>query len=213
MGKDAANTKSDVALRKNNNELEQHESVIADGLRTFIDIGRALTTIRDKQLYSAAGFRSFEKYCKSKWQLSRTRAYQLMNASDIATDLYKKLDTFPLVEAHMRPLSQIPAGDRQSVWDKIGETAPNGVITTKHVANVVRDYLEQDGSRYPDESCEESGPAKTFDAGHEAWALGATVDKLLDRWPADEPLDRLLDYLSTAVELISQRNKRCRKSA
>jgi len=59
-----------------------HEVVIKQGLKSFIEVGNALVIIRDDRLYRAEHI-TFESYCRAQWQLGRTRAYQLIEASAI----------------------------------------------------------------------------------------------------------------------------------
>ncbi|SEU46875.1 hypothetical protein [Nonomuraea wenchangensis] len=42
--------------------------------------GPALKEIRDNQLYKAAGFATFERYVDERWDMSRPRAYQLIDS-------------------------------------------------------------------------------------------------------------------------------------
>jgi hypothetical protein len=46
--------------------LEECESVIRSGLKTFVEVGHALLEIRGRRLYRQAGFRTFEKYCRER---------------------------------------------------------------------------------------------------------------------------------------------------
>ena len=47
-------------------ELAQCEAVIAQGLRTFVDVGAALLKVRDARLYRAE-WTTFEAYCRDRW--------------------------------------------------------------------------------------------------------------------------------------------------
>jgi hypothetical protein len=67
-------------------ELRACEAVIERGLKTFIEVGNALLTIRDKRLYRAE-FRSFEEYVANKWDMTRQRAYQLITATKIVEEI------------------------------------------------------------------------------------------------------------------------------
>jgi hypothetical protein len=53
------------------NEFERCEIVIKQGLETFIEVGTALMTIRNKRLYRAE-FETFEEYCRDRWGMERT---------------------------------------------------------------------------------------------------------------------------------------------
>lgn len=120
-------------------ELPELERVIADGLRTFVEVGRALAKIRDGKLYQGEGFKSFEAYCRERWEMSRPRAYQLIGAAEVTENLSKILDTatLPTKEDHAAKLAKLPAEEQPAAWQEAVATAPEGKVTAKHVAAVV----------------------------------------------------------------------------
>jgi hypothetical protein len=62
--------------------LEQCELSIERGLNTFVEVGRALTEIRDSKLYRV-GFKTFEDYCKQRWEIGKSRAYELIDQAKV----------------------------------------------------------------------------------------------------------------------------------
>src|SRR5687767_13487946 len=80
--------------------LEELESVIERGLRTFVEVGSALLEIRDRRLYREQGHGRFEDYCRARWGLKRQRAYELMEAAGTV--------------AAMSEISDIPVPHRES---------------------------------------------------------------------------------------------------
>lgn len=72
--------------------LAECESVIQKGLGTFLEVGRALAEIRDQQLYRET-HKTFEKYCKDVWDLSRGRAYQQIGGYETVSLLEDKMST------------------------------------------------------------------------------------------------------------------------
>src|SRR6185369_17999663 len=48
-------------------EFKRCEAIIAKGWHTFVEVGKALTLIRDHRLYRA-DYKTFEAYCRLKWQ-------------------------------------------------------------------------------------------------------------------------------------------------
>lgn len=66
--------------------LEQAETVIERGIRTFVEVGEALANIRDNRLYRA-GFATFEEYCRSRWGLERASAYRAIQSAEVAAIL------------------------------------------------------------------------------------------------------------------------------
>lgn len=62
--------------------LGELEEVIQHGLETFVEVGQALATIRDERLYS---HKTFEDYCRERWEFSDSRARQLVAAAETVT--------------------------------------------------------------------------------------------------------------------------------
>lgn len=63
------------------NARKRVEEFLAKAERYWrLTAGPALQEIRDKALYKAAGFSSFEEYVDKRWRISRQRAYQLINS-------------------------------------------------------------------------------------------------------------------------------------
>ena len=56
------------------------EAVIEKGMRTFVAVSNALTEIRDNCLYRQ-DYSTFDEYCRKRWCMSGSRAYQTMSAS------------------------------------------------------------------------------------------------------------------------------------
>lgn len=116
--------------------LDTHEYTIERGLRTFYAVGNALAQIRDQRLYRATHF-TFEQYCQERWGMSRPRAYQLIAAADVHTNLSTIVDNPPTNEAQARELARLPPEQQPEVWEQIVETAPNGKVTAAHAERVV----------------------------------------------------------------------------
>lgn len=109
-------------------ELATCERTIEQHLSAFVLAGTALCRIRDRKLYRAE-YATFEDYCEQRWDISRRRAYQLIQAADVVADLQCEptgSQTQPiLTEAHhilpeterqARPLVPLETADRQQVW-------------------------------------------------------------------------------------------------
>jgi hypothetical protein len=62
--------------------LAQLEAVVDRGLASFVEVGNALLAIRAKKLYRGVSD-TFEGYCQVKWNFSRRRADQLIDAASI----------------------------------------------------------------------------------------------------------------------------------
>jgi hypothetical protein len=70
-----------------NSRLIELETLIESEQRSFYKIGKALKQIRDERLYRDLLFESFEAYLKSRWDMSRSQAYRLIEAARIIDNL------------------------------------------------------------------------------------------------------------------------------
>lgn len=70
--------------------LEKLEATIKSGQQVFVEVGAALTEIRDKKLYRDE-FNTFEFYCQSRWGWSRQHASNLIQSSAAVSALPKTL--------------------------------------------------------------------------------------------------------------------------
>lgn len=100
------------------NELERCEVVIKQGLQTFVEVGQALLTIRDKRLYRSS-FRTFEEYCESKWEMSRPYADRIIGAAEVITNLTPIGIILPKTESQARPLTQLEPELQSEAWQSV----------------------------------------------------------------------------------------------
>lgn len=116
--------------------LAHYEEVIARGIKTFVEVGRALMTIRDRKLYRA-NYATFEAYCRERWDLSRPYAYQLIDAAVVVENLSGITDIVPVNEAQAQPLTRLPPEEQMEVWAEVVKTAPASGVTAKHVKTTI----------------------------------------------------------------------------
>ena len=124
-------------------QLAALESTIRAGIETFKTVGAALMDIRDDKLYRA-DYKTFGAYCKVKWGMDRTRAYQLIGSAAAAENVKDFRQNGPSVESHAAPLTRIkdPA-EQQQVWATAVDTAPDGKVTAKHVQRTVDEHVTE----------------------------------------------------------------------
>lgn len=119
------------------NELERCEVVIRQGLETFVEVGTALMTIRDKRLYRIE-YRTFENYCRERWGMSKTNANRLVSASATISNL-TPVGVIPTTERQVRPLTPLVPEIQREVWaetlQKHGENPPS-----ERVEEVAREW-------------------------------------------------------------------------
>ena len=62
--------------------LEYYERIIETGVKTFVEVGHALTVIRDQRLYREH-YATFDAYVRKRWDLERTYAHRIIEASEV----------------------------------------------------------------------------------------------------------------------------------
>ncbi len=137
---------AELTITRDREELERLEGIIERNLQSFYEMGRALMEIRDKRYYrDVLGFDTFEAYCKAKWDMSRPRAYQLIDAVTVKNNLSTIVDMAPATESQARPLARLEPEKQREAWQRAVETAPEGKVTAAHVQKVVKAYQLKGG--------------------------------------------------------------------
>jgi hypothetical protein len=116
--------------------LTSYEDTIQRGLATFFAVGNALAAIRDSRLYRA-DYASFESYCQARWNMSRPRAYQMIDAAEVVNNLSTIVDILPTRESQVRPLTKLPPEAQAPTWReaiKHAGGAPSAAVV-EHVVN------------------------------------------------------------------------------
>lgn len=122
--------------------LEQAETTIARGIKTFIEVGEALTQVRDNRLYRA-NFITFDDYCQDRWGFDRTRAQNFITASRVALEISNTGQPAPVVESQARalaPLLEDPEEMRAAFTEAIARS--DGKPTAAVIREVVRERMD-----------------------------------------------------------------------
>jgi len=179
--------------------LASYETVIEQGLESFVEVGNALAAIRDGRLYRSE-FSTFEAYCQDKWSLGKSHVYRLIDAADVAAD-FSPIGDKPQSESQARPLKQVPKEDRATVWREAVDTAPKNdagkpLVTAKHVQAAVDKKL---GNEPPAE--------KLSPAIHDNAPRASDTEKLLVDIP--RPAGRAIDRFRAWWGGLSHEEKAC----
>ena len=170
----------ELAIAKNQQDLERLEGIITRNLQSFYEVGRALMEIRDKHLYEKVrGIATFETYCKERWDFKRTYAFYLIESSR-AVDNVHSCEQKPTTEAQCRPLIQLrdEPDQQREAWKQAVESAPDGKVTASIVMKVVR------GMRASTETpAEKSSPIEVT----EAMGIATFIISHLERIRENDP--------------------------
>ena len=125
-------------------DLRRLEEVLDRTKKAWLDFGDAIAQVRDRRLYRATHKR-FEDYCQERWGITSVRAYQMIRAASVVSDLETTVRTaggesasIPTNEAQARPLSGLDAPRRREAWDKAVEIAGGSQPTEKQVREAVQ---------------------------------------------------------------------------
>ena len=125
------------------NELERCEVVIKQGLETFVEVGQALLTIREKRLYRLE-FGTFEDYCRDRWGMQRQYANRMIAASKAISNLVPIGTILPETESQARPLTKLQPEIQREAWKEVVQQAEqtNQPITAAKVQDVVNTFKQ-----------------------------------------------------------------------
>lgn len=122
--------------------LADAEAKIEHGLTTFWEVGQALMQIRDERLYRAE-FSTFEDYCQQRWDMSRRRANQLVEAAQLGT-MVPTLTNERQARA-LAPLKEDPT----EVREIFAEAEKRGDVTGAGIARVVAERKQTEAPTEP----------------------------------------------------------------
>lgn len=108
-------------------QLEQEvDSAIEDGAKAFVRLGNALARIRDERHYKEAGYTRFEDYTQEKWEFTRIRAYQLIDAARVYGYLVENFDKkqLPKGESAIRKMGRLSKEQCIEIWQQALERSP-----------------------------------------------------------------------------------------
>ncbi len=114
------------------NILIDLENIIETNRCKFHQVGKALRRIRDERLYRELLFDSFEAYVKDRWDMAKSQAYRLMDASKVIDNLSPIGDgVLPQNESQTRPLARLKTIDQRNIWSEF-----IGSGTTLNASNI-----------------------------------------------------------------------------
>jgi len=182
---------AEVLSREELLALDECERIIERGLTTFVEVGNALTRVREHKLYRGS-YATFEAYCAAKWSISRPRAYELIAAAEVVSGIPDTLPA-PANAGQASALAKVPEDQRAEVWAEVNET--EGKVT----AEKIRDAADK---RKPD-------LAPTIldalaDAGREGLDFKAIASAYPEP-PAEKDLTRALEKLTKSGEIVVTR--------
>ena len=120
------------------------ERIIQKGKDTFVEVGTALSEIRDSRIYRAT-FKTFEDYCKDRWDFTREHASKLIQAAVVVGNL-SPIGDKPKTESQARPLTKLPAEKQPAAWERAQEIAKeeSKPVAARHVEAAVLEVMPKE---------------------------------------------------------------------
>jgi len=136
--------------------LDELEAVITKNMGGFLAVAYALREIREKELFRTT-HKLFGLYIKDMWEMARCRAYQLIDAANVA-DLVKQIQLSAIpdknnLSTNGRQIPWVPENERQAralvkfkddpkaiknIFTEAIQTAEDGRITASHLKRTAR---------------------------------------------------------------------------
>jgi hypothetical protein len=122
--------------------LQECEAVIERGVKTFVEVGQALLQIRDERLYRAS-HKTFEEYCRERWDWSRSYVHRQIEAAQVAENL------LPIGniqnEAQARELAPLPPDSQREVAGRAFQTFNGKLPSARILGQMVREERQRRG--------------------------------------------------------------------
>ena len=120
------------------------ERIIQKGKDTFVEVGTALSEIRDSRIYRAT-FKTFEDYCQKRWEFEKAYAFRMIAAAEVVANLSPMGDT-PSSERQARPLAKLPADQQPAAWERAQEIAKEEYkpVAARHVEAAVLEVMPKE---------------------------------------------------------------------
>ena len=129
-------TAGEIISMEESADLVRLERTIKAGLDTFLEVGNALAEIRDRKLYRVE-HKTFEDYCRKRWNFSANYARRLMFAAEIVEMVPIGTKSLITTESQARELSKV-APERRAEVVAAAAKSTNGNLT----ANAIRAATE-----------------------------------------------------------------------
>jgi hypothetical protein len=117
-------------------QLVRCEATIQRGVKTYVEVGNALDTIRKGRLYRET-HKTFETYCLTRWKISRCRAYELITAAEVGKGLSANGRQIPANERQARELAKATPAARLRVWEQATADGDGDQLSAAELRDII----------------------------------------------------------------------------
>jgi hypothetical protein len=193
-------------------DLKNLEAIINKNLTSAYEAGRALTEINERELYKLKNngkYTTFKEYCKDTWDISRSRAYQLIDAAQVQENLSTIVDK-EIPESQARALVKLEPEQQREVWQKAAETAQDN-ITAGLLSKTIKNLY---GTPYKEKKKPESEPQPKLAGAESAISVAEYVISLLENIATDDPTaEKAFSMIAHCLDKQQEKTKISREQA
>ena len=135
------------------------EHVVQSGIKAGRQANEALREIRDRRLYRDEAA-TFAEYLQTRWEMSRSRGYQLIAAVEVTESLPTRHKGKIVNESQARAIASVPEAKRAEVMD-LTDAEP-GPVTADKIKRASARVLQPE----PEPAAPETPPEDVHNCGH-----------------------------------------------
>lgn len=115
------------------------ERVIAAGINSFLQVADALNEIYERKLYLQAGFATYPEYCREKWSIRTSAAYNYLRARAVVEQLPpEQRESVTLTQAVQ--LARTPSAKRPGLARESSRTIARARSAPSKNADVLKQF-------------------------------------------------------------------------
>lgn len=172
-----------IVITNNEADLVRLEGIIQQNLVGFVEAAHAFKEIRDKKYYcDVLQYKTFEQYCRRRWDMGRRYMNRLIAAGDVVDNL-GPMGPVPENERQVRPLTALTPEQQRQAWKMVLKSAPEGKVTERHVVKAVKAIA-------PPKVKDHCHPEKSKDSKNSEDSEAGHLAILKKQWRKATPSDR-----------------------
>lgn len=182
-------------------EFASLENIVRTGMKAWEKVGEALTKINENSYHHERGFKTFESYVETIFDMTRDYAYKIMRGYEIVKLLKDAGFTpaqMPVNESQVRPLTTIKDNDDliAEIWDRV--VASDKKTTAKLVKEITDEMTGKGTGDKGDDKGASKGDNAGDDAGTDSVNAGVSAGDELPDTSREDEIARLTHELAEA---------------
>jgi hypothetical protein len=138
--RDSAKPDAEPLSAQEHEDKHRCEVVIEENEKGFLEYMAAMHEICTKRLYRDE-YPTFEQYCRKRWNITRARGYQLVNAYKTVQQMSTAVDIQGALTSgnQVLELAKVPEKERLAVLKAAKKKAADGKMTSRHIREAARE--------------------------------------------------------------------------